>query len=73
MREKNEKYVCDFCQCADRESFTTGCFYECRKCRALRSRDINHLEFFKVMERQTLFDTYWKIAPQHYLETNLND
>jgi len=55
-----EKYVCKFCQCNDRERFTTGSFYECRKCRAERSKDIHFEQYSAALKRQQLSIVHWK-------------
>ena len=59
-KKKKEKYVCKFCLCADRKKFTPGTFYECRSCRAKRSKDINFSQFSAAMRNQKLAYKYWK-------------
>tara|TARA_B100001094_G_C17616032_1_gene523582 strand:+ start:70 stop:300 length:231 start_codon:yes stop_codon:yes gene_type:complete len=54
------KYVCKFCACDDKEKFTIGAFYECKKCRAARSKDINFLQYFSALQKQKLSNVYWK-------------
>ena len=53
-KKKKEKYVCKFCLCDDREKFTPGTLYECRSCRAKRSKDINFSQFSDAMRNQKL-------------------
>ena len=59
-KKKREKYVCKFCLCDDREKFTPGAFYECKKCRAERSKDINFEKFSAAMRNQKLAAIHWK-------------
>ena len=59
-KKKKEKYVCKFCLCNDRENFTPGTLYECRSCRAKRSKDVNFEKFSAAMRNQKLADKYWK-------------
>ena len=51
-KKKKEKYVCKFCLCDDRENFTPGTLYECRSCRAKRSKDVNFEKFSAAMRNQ---------------------
>ena len=59
-KKKKEKYVSKFCLCVDREKFTPGTLYECRSCRAKRSKDINFSQFSAAMRNQKLAYKYWK-------------
>ncbi len=56
---KRKKYVCKFCECDDIEQFTTGVFYECRKCRAEKSRDVNFEQYSAALKKQKLSKVHW--------------
>ena len=59
-KKKREKYVCKFCFCDDKAQFTPGTLYECRSCRAERSKDINFDQFSAAMRNQKLATIHWK-------------
>ena len=61
-RKTRKHYVCQFCGIEGQEHFTHRTYYECRSCRAERSKDIHWREFIDAMERQKLAQKFWKAS-----------
>lgn len=56
-----EHYICKFCGINERDQFTRRCYYECRKCRAARSKDVHFERHTEALKNQTLARIYWKL------------
>lgn len=61
-RSTRKHFVCQWCGIEGKEHFTERTYYECRPCRAERSKDVHWQEFVHAMERQKLAQKFWKAS-----------
>ena len=52
-------YECKFCGTKERDQFTRRCYYECRKCRAERSKDIHFQVGKNILEVTAMTTTLY--------------